>query len=72
MLFDRPTPLGKAGLAGWLSMFGQRFFAHLSEAEWAEVVKAVEAEASHLCQAGEWIGDYRRLRIVALKPMSAV
>ena len=25
-LFDRPTPLGEAGVAGWLTMFGQRFF----------------------------------------------
>lgn len=30
LLFDRPTPLGESGLAGWLEMFSQRFFADLS------------------------------------------
>ncbi len=66
-LFDRPTNLGDAGLAGWLEMFSQRFFADLSAAEWAQTVAAVEADASQLCQNGEWIADYRRLRIVAIK-----
>lgn len=75
-LRDRPTPLGAAGLAGWLTMFGQRFFADLSESEWADMVKATEAAASQLYkngdgqnrdgQNGEWIADYRRLRVVAL------
>lgn len=71
-LFDRPTPLGEAGLAGWLEMFGQRFFADLSAAEWADIVSAVEAEASDLYQDGLyqdgiWVADYRRLRVVAIK-----
>jgi trans-aconitate methyltransferase len=66
-LFDRPTPLAEAGLAGWLTMFGQRFFADLSAAEWASMVAAVESEASQLCQNGAWIADYRRLRIVAIR-----
>lgn len=66
-LFDRPTNLGKAGLAGWLEMFSQRFFADLSAAQWAQTVAAVEANARQLCQNGEWIADYRRLRIVAIK-----
>lgn len=67
-LFDRPTPLAEAGLAGWLTMFGQRFFADLSPAEWTAMVEAVEVAARELCQNGEWIADYRRLRIVAIKP----
>jgi trans-aconitate methyltransferase len=66
-LFDRPTPLAEAGLAGWLTMFGQRFFADLAADEWASMVAAVEAEASQLCQNGAWIADYRRLRIVAIR-----
>ncbi len=66
-LFDRPTPLAEAGLAGWLTMFGQRFFADLSATEWASLVEAVEGAASQLYQNGEWIADYRRLRIVAIK-----
>lgn len=68
LLFDRPTPLGKSGLAGWLEMFGQRFFADLSAEEWAKVVKDVETSVPQLCKQGEWVADYRRLRIVAIKP----
>lgn len=67
-LFDRPTPLGEAGLAGWLNMFSQRWFAELSAEAWETIVKAVEGEASSLYQQGEWVADYRRLRIVAIKP----
>lgn len=73
-IFDRPTPLGTAGLAGWLEMFGQRFFTDLSSAEWAALVTQVEAAAVALYQGegsdteGEWVADYRRLRIVAIKP----
>lgn len=67
-LFDRPTPLGEAGIAGWLAMFGQRFFADLSTAEWQGIVTAVEAAVPQLYQAGEWIADYRRLRVVAISP----
>jgi trans-aconitate methyltransferase len=76
-LFERPTPLGEAGLAGWLEMFAQRSFAALSADEWAAIVKAVEAAVPQLCQSekgqGEkgqdeaWIADYRRLRMVAIK-----
>jgi trans-aconitate 2-methyltransferase len=71
-LFDRPTPLGEAGLAGWLEMFAQRSFAALSADEWAKMIKAVEAAVPQLYQSGEgrngeWTADYRRLRIVAIK-----
>ena len=66
-LFDRPTPLGPAGLAGWLEMFGQRFFQDLSDSKWKSLVKAVEQNASQLYQSGEWVADYRRLRIIAVK-----
>lgn len=69
-LFDRSTPLGEAGLAGWLDMFSQRWFADLSAEAWETIVKAVEKEVSNLCQQGEWVADYRRLRIVALKPVA--
>lgn len=66
-LFSRPTPLGPAGLAGWLEMFSQRFFQDLSPSEWASLVKEVEQNASQLYQSDRWIADYRRLRIVAVK-----
>jgi len=67
-LFDRPTPLGADGLAGWLAMFGQRFFSDLSADEWAEMVREIEQVASELYRDGVWVADYKRLRIVAVKP----
>lgn len=66
-LFDRPTPLGEAGLAGWLEMFSQRFFSELSPQAWADIVSAIEAQIPQQYQNGEWIADYRRLRVIALK-----
>ncbi|MEM8504694.1 MAG: methyltransferase domain-containing protein [Cyanobacteria bacterium P01_D01_bin.1] len=47
-LFERPTALGEAGLAGWLEMFSQRLFSNLSPSEWFELVKAVEAKVPQL------------------------
>ncbi|MFK8186189.1 MAG: methyltransferase domain-containing protein [Phormidesmis sp.] len=67
-LFNRPTPLGDAGLSGWLQMFSQQFFADLSVQEWADMVKEVEAVASELRQGDGWTADYRRLRVVARRP----
>ena len=66
-LFDRPTPLGEAGLDGWLEMYGQRFFQELSPQAWADTVSAVEAQIPQQYQNGEWIADYRRLRVIAIK-----
>lgn len=66
-LFERPTLL-KAGVAGWLDMFSQRFFADLSDEEWTAIVSAVEEEVRELYKEGEWVADYRRLRVVAAKP----
>ena len=68
-LFDRPTPLGETGLIGWLDMFGQRFFSHLPAQSWDNIAQTVESRAknSPLYQDGEWVADYRRLRIVAIK-----
>ncbi|MEM9163098.1 MAG: methyltransferase domain-containing protein [Cyanobacteria bacterium P01_F01_bin.4] len=73
-LIDRPTPLkaGDQGLANWLRMFGDRFFANLSEADTISVIRQVEDRVrSRLYQNNGpnrgWIADYRRLRIVAIK-----
>ena len=67
-LFDRPTPLGAAGLAGWLEMFGQRFFADLSREAWTVLVKDIEIEvADQLYKEEQWVADYTRLRVVAVK-----
>lgn len=70
-LFDRPTKLdeGSDGLAAWLEMFGDEFFAPLSDAEREAVVSNVEDRLrSDLFEAGTWIADYRRIRVVAYVP----
>ena len=66
-LFNRPTPLGETGLSGWLQMFSQRFFSHLSQQEWQKIVKETEIAASELRQDNEWVADYRRIRVIARK-----
>lgn len=69
-LFDRPTPLmdGAAGLANWLRMFANPFLTQLSTQIQTEVIHAVEDRLKpKMYQAGEWIADYRRLRLSAIK-----
>jgi trans-aconitate methyltransferase len=74
-LFDRPTRLegGAAGLAAWLSMFGQPLLAPVPHAERAAVVAAVadrlRPDRFRETDAGPaWIADYRRLRFLAVRP----
>lgn len=68
-LFDRPTPLdGEEGLANWIEGFGDELLAPLSAEERAAVVEAVEDRCRDALYAeGEWIADYRRLRVVAVR-----
>jgi trans-aconitate methyltransferase len=67
-LFPRPTPL-KTGMAAWLKLFRQPFFAQFGAAE-DEVLTEVEALlAPSLRDArGDWTADYVRLRVEAVKP----
>lgn len=70
ILFDRPTPLedGERGLRAWLEMFGGAFAARLSPEERQRLIAAVEEEARPaLWRDGQWVMDYRRLRVVAWK-----
>ena len=69
-LFDRETPLegGGAGLKDWFAMFGARLIEGLPPASHAEFFRLVEDYAApHLLRQGQWVADYRRLRIVARK-----
>jgi len=77
-LFDRPTPLdGEDGLADWLGMFGDEFFAPLSSEETGDAVAAIEerlrpelhekATDAATAEGGTWTADYRRLRFVAVR-----
>jgi trans-aconitate methyltransferase len=69
-LFDRPTPLedGERGLRNWLNMFGGAFLDKLSPDHREQALAAVEQEArAALLRNGQWVMDYRRLRVVARK-----
>jgi trans-aconitate methyltransferase len=70
ILFDRPTPLedGELGLRNWLEMFGGTFLNQLSASQRSATLAAVEEEARPaLWRDGQWVMDYRRLRIMAKK-----
>jgi trans-aconitate methyltransferase len=69
-LFDRPTPLeaGEDGMKNWLKMFASGFLSKLSSQQQDEVIEAaVNQLQSSLYQDGQWIADYRRIRIIAVK-----
>jgi SAM-dependent methyltransferase len=69
-MFDRETPLegGAAGLRDWFTMFGARLMEGLAPAAHAEFFRLVEGYAApHLLREGQWVADYRRLRIVSQK-----
>jgi len=68
LLFDRPTPLedGERGLRMWLEMFGGSMMGKLPAHEREKLVEEIEREArGSLFKDGQWVMDYRRLRIVA-------
>ena len=70
MLFERPTVLedGTRGLENWIRVFRQTFIEKMGEEAAARWIKEVE----HICrpklfQDGDWVLDYRRLRLFATK-----
>jgi trans-aconitate methyltransferase len=69
-MFDRPTPLegGASSLQDWFTMFGARLTEGLPPARIPEFMRLAETHAApYLFRNGQWIADYRRLRIVARK-----
>jgi len=72
VLFDRPTPLDdlKGGLAEWLVMFGRMFLdAVPPDRQPALIERVVEKARPRIFHDGRWVADYRRLRIVAHRPL---
>jgi trans-aconitate methyltransferase len=70
VLFDRPTPLegGSAGMVNWIEMFAGGFWSGLSQEVRSHAIHQVEERLRPaLYRDGNWIADYRRLRVVALK-----
>ena len=67
--FDRPTPLkGDQGIKDWLSMFAEYFFKGISATEKETILTEVQEqlEPTHF-QNGQWLADYKRIRILAVK-----
>lgn len=69
-LRDRPTPLeGDLGLVNWLTMFAKRFLCDLSPDQQETLFRQMETQLRpQLYQQGQWFADYRRIRILAVKP----
>jgi trans-aconitate 2-methyltransferase len=71
VLFDRPTPLGggERGLCDWLEMFGMFASDVLRPGQRAELMNRIETLARPtLYRDGVWTVDYKRLRMIAVKP----
>jgi trans-aconitate methyltransferase len=69
-LFDRPTPLadGEAGMRNWIAMFGSDYSAKLSpEIQESFLRRVEELLRPELFRDGQWMADYRRLRLVAAR-----
>ncbi|WP_316735969.1 class I SAM-dependent methyltransferase [Pedobacter aquatilis] len=68
-LFDRPTKLiGEEGMYAWINQFAQHAFKNITNDQ-AESIKnlAVEILKPNYFINGEWVADYRRLRVKAIK-----
>lgn len=73
VLFDRPTSLsdGDRGMRNWFTMFANYFFRELSDTQRDRVLSDIENQLRPtLYENGTWIADYKRLRVVAVKPSS--
>jgi trans-aconitate methyltransferase len=70
-LFDRPTLLeGADGLRRWIEMFGERFLERVPLDRQEEFFGGVETALRPLLwRDGAWFADYRRLRVVAWRPV---
>jgi trans-aconitate methyltransferase len=69
-LFDRPTPLadGESGLRNWITMFGSDYYAKLAPESRESFLRRIEELLRpELFRDGQWWGDYRRLRLAAVK-----
>jgi trans-aconitate methyltransferase len=69
-LYERPTPLeGKNGMENWIRQFKWYYFENLPVAQrTAMLAEVVAALRPKLFRDGIWFADYRRLRVVAVKP----
>ncbi len=69
-LYDRPTSLeGEQGMENWIRQFKWYYFEDLPTTQRTAVLAdAIAALRPKLFRDGTWFADYRRLRIVSVKP----
>jgi len=68
--FDRPTVLkdGKFGLRNWLKQFYSADLSNFNESQQNDIFEKIEDSLySDLWDGKQWIADYRRIRVVALR-----
>lgn len=67
--YSRPTPLeGKDGISNWLFQFAASMLEHLSDREKKDLIHEVENRLHPVIfQNGQWIADYCRLQVMAVK-----
>lgn len=67
--FDRPTQLeGVNGLRNFIDMFCKHLFNGIPEHTINEIVTNVEKKLKGtLYKDGNWIADYKRIRVIGLK-----
>lgn len=67
--FERPTPLhGESGVRDWLDMMADDFLHDVNAEDKASIYRMVEQRLRpEYYRQGQWIADYRRLRICAVK-----
>lgn len=67
--FDRPTQLdGENGLKNWIHMFANHLFKGIPEDTKNEIITKVEKNLKErLYKDGNWIADYKRIRVVGMK-----
>lgn len=66
---NRPTPLqSDEGLRNWMYMFADGLFEGIEKNAKDRIIKKVEERLRDvLWQDGEWIADYKRIRVVGVK-----
>lgn len=70
-LYDRPTKLsdGEDGLRNWAKMFGSKLIANVPSKKHSTIMKSIENKLiDKLSNDGNWYMDYRRIRVVGIKP----
>ncbi|OAH56647.1 MULTISPECIES: class I SAM-dependent methyltransferase [Bacillaceae] len=67
--YDRPTQLhGENGLMNWIEMFGSHMFEGIAEDRKDYIMKKVENSLKEiLYKDGNWIADYKRIRVIGIK-----